>query len=169
MARPSKHDGAIYPRKDRQGLVDASIVTGTESAIRESTNTDDWQEAQRKLRERLQARDDKHPRGRPERRATTISRIGRTFFWRTIPSHRSAQQKTHEANERAVKHLKRQFGDRPCRRYHGRRYRALSSSATAGASSGQDRRRVIQKDRAEAGDSASGAAGASPYAECRRS
>ena len=36
-----------------------SIETGTETRIRESTFTDDWQEAQRKLRERLQARDDR--------------------------------------------------------------------------------------------------------------
>lgn len=35
-----------------------SIETGAET-IWESTNTDDWQEAQKKLRERLQARDDK--------------------------------------------------------------------------------------------------------------
>ena len=58
MARPSKHDGSIYPRKDGKALW---MVYRDRSGkrIRESTFTEDWQEAQRKLRERLQARDDK--------------------------------------------------------------------------------------------------------------
>ena len=58
MARPSKHDGSIYPRKDGKVLW---MVYRDRSGkrIRESTFTEDWQEAQRKLRERLQARDDK--------------------------------------------------------------------------------------------------------------
>jgi integrase len=58
LARPSKHDGSIYPRKDGKVLW---MVYRDRSGkrIRESTNTDDWQEAQRKLRERLQARDNK--------------------------------------------------------------------------------------------------------------
>jgi hypothetical protein len=58
LPQPSKHDGAIYPRKDGNVLW---MVYRDRSGkrIRESTNTDDWQEAQRKLRERLQTRDDK--------------------------------------------------------------------------------------------------------------
>jgi len=58
LARPSKHDGSIYPRKDGKVLW---MVYRDRSGkrIRESTFTEDWREAQRKLRERLQARDDK--------------------------------------------------------------------------------------------------------------
>ena len=56
MARPSKHDGVLYRRagttiwwmryRDKSG-----------ERILESTGCQDWQEAQKKLRERLQARD----------------------------------------------------------------------------------------------------------------
>ena len=51
-----------------------------ERASRESTNTEDWQEAQRKLRERLQARDDNILQIRPQGRATTFSRMGGVFL-----------------------------------------------------------------------------------------
>ena len=57
MARPSKHDGVVYRRegtqfwwmryRDRSG-----------KRCQEPTGTADWDEAQRKLRERLQARDE---------------------------------------------------------------------------------------------------------------
>ena len=57
VARPSKHDGSIYPRKDGKVLWLYRDRTG--KRIRESTSTEEWQEAQRKLRERLQARGDK--------------------------------------------------------------------------------------------------------------
>ena len=48
----------MYPRKDGKALW---MVYRDRNGrrIRESTNTEDWQEAQRKLRDRLQARDDK--------------------------------------------------------------------------------------------------------------
>jgi len=56
MARPIKHDGGLYKRegsaiwwmqyRDKIGV-----------RQRESTGTEDWDEAQRSLRERLQARD----------------------------------------------------------------------------------------------------------------
>ena len=56
MARPVKHDGGVYKRegskvwwmryRDKDGV-----------RQRESTLTEDWDEAQKRLRERLQARD----------------------------------------------------------------------------------------------------------------
>lgn len=56
MAKRLNHDGCIYPRKetkvwwmhyrDRNGIRRS-----------ESTGTEDWQEAQKRLRERLDARD----------------------------------------------------------------------------------------------------------------
>ena len=59
---------------------------------RESTFTEDWQEAQRKLRERLQARDDKIldvvRKGEQLQFADWVD-----FFWRTTPSRLSAQRR----------------------------------------------------------------------------
>jgi len=113
LARPSKHDGSIYPRKDGKVLW---MVYRDRSGkrIRESTNTDDWQEAQRKLRERLQARDD---------RVLEVVRKGEQlqfadwvdFFLENYSKPPVRAEKTHEANERAGRHLKEAFGDRSIR------------------------------------------------------
>ena len=45
------------------------------------------------LRERLQARDDKHAGDRPQRRTTYLSGLGGLFSWRTTPSRRSGQRR----------------------------------------------------------------------------
>jgi integrase len=82
--------------------------------IRESTNTEDWQEAQRKLRERLQARDDK---------VLEVVRKGEQllfadwvhFFLENYSKPPIRAEKTHEANGRASGHLKEAFGDRSIR------------------------------------------------------
>src|ERR1017187_6612669 len=58
MARPSKQDGAVFKRNDGK-ILWITYRNREGKRIRESTFTEDWQEAQRKLRERLQARDDK--------------------------------------------------------------------------------------------------------------
>jgi len=79
--------------------------------IRESTNTNDWPEAQRKLRERLQARDDK---------ILDVVRKGEQlqfadwadFFPENYSKPPIRAEKTHEANERAGLHLKEAFGHR---------------------------------------------------------
>jgi integrase len=80
--------------------------------IPESTNTDDWQEAQRKLRDRLQARDD---------RILDVVRKGEQlqfadwveYFLENYSKPPLRAQKTHEANERAGLHLRDAFGNRP--------------------------------------------------------
>jgi integrase len=56
MARPSKHDGVVYRRNDSNIWW---MRYRDKSGCRrlESTHTEDWQEAQRQLRERLEARD----------------------------------------------------------------------------------------------------------------
>ena len=109
MARPSKHDGSIYPRKDGKVLW---MVYRDRSGkrIRESTFTEDWQEAQRKLRERLQARDDKILDIVRKGEHYNL-RIGRTFFWRTTPSPRSAQKRPMKPTSACGLHLKEAFGD----------------------------------------------------------
>jgi len=57
MARPSKHDGVVYRRKD-SNIWWMRYRDNDGSRRLESTHTEDWQEAQRQLRERLRARDD---------------------------------------------------------------------------------------------------------------
>ena len=110
MPRPSRHDGSIYPRKDGKVLW---MVYRDRSGkrIRESTYTEDWQEAQRKLRERLQARDDK---------ILEVVRKGEQlqfgewvdFFLENYSKPPIRAEKTHEANQRAALHLKGAFDRR---------------------------------------------------------
>ena len=110
MARPSKHDGSIYPRKDGKVLW---MVYRDRSGkrIRESTFTEDWHEAQRKLRERLQARDDKIldvvRKGEQLQFADWVE-----FFLENYSKPPIRAEKTHEANQRAGLHLKQAFGQR---------------------------------------------------------
>jgi len=107
MARTSKHDGVLYKRsgskiwwmryRDRDG-----------KRYLETTNTEEWQEAQCKLRERLQARDQNTLR--------TIRRGEKLLFHEWVdfflenysqPPFRAAM--THQANIVALKHLKPEF------------------------------------------------------------
>jgi len=109
MARPSKHDGVLYKRtgskiwwmryRDRDG-----------KRYLESTNTEEWQAAQQKLRERLQARD--------QNTLQTIRRGEQLLFNQWVdfflenysqPPIRAAM--THHANIMALKHLKPEFGE----------------------------------------------------------
>ena len=79
--------------------------------VRESTHTEDWQEAQRKLRERLQARDGK---------ILDVVRKGEQlqfsdwadFFMENYSKPPFREPRTHEANKRAVAHLKNGFAQR---------------------------------------------------------
>jgi len=108
MPRARKYDGVVYRRagteiwwiryRDRKGI-----------ARRESSPTADWQEANKKLRERLQARDDN---------LLEVVRKGETlafgqwadFFLENYSKPPVRAEKTHEANERCIKHLKPAFG-----------------------------------------------------------
>jgi integrase len=108
MPRARKYDGVVYRRagtqiwwiryRDRKGF-----------ARRESSQTADWQEANKKLRERLQARDDN---------LLEVVRKGETlayeqwadFFLENYSRPPLRAEKTHEANERCTKHLKAAFG-----------------------------------------------------------
>ncbi len=107
MPRARKYDGVVYRRagteiwwiryRDRKGV-----------ARRESSLTADWQEANKKLRERLQARDDN---------LLEVIRKGETlaygqwadFFLENYSKPPVRAEKTHEANERCIKHLKAAF------------------------------------------------------------
>lgn len=108
MARPSKHDGVVYRRGD-SNIWWMRYRDASGSRHLESTGTEDWNEAQRHLRERLQARDN---------RTLEVVRRGEQLIFRdwaavfmenySKPPIRAA--KTHEANERAMKHLQAVFG-----------------------------------------------------------
>ena len=84
MARPSKHDGVVYRRKD-SNVWWMRYRDKSGSRRLESTHTEDWQEAQRQLRERLEA-------GITIRCISSagasclLLAIGQTFSWKTIPS-----------------------------------------------------------------------------------
>ena len=88
MARPSKHDGSVYKRNDGK-ILWITYRDRNGRRIRESTFTEDWQEAQRKLRERLQARDDKLLEIVRKGRATSILRMGGLFSGKLFPTTNS--------------------------------------------------------------------------------
>jgi hypothetical protein len=98
---------APYPRKGGKVLW---MVYRDRSGkrIRESTFTEDWQEAQRKLRERLQARDDKIldvvRKGEQLQFADWVD-----FFLENYSKPPIRAEKTHEANERAGLHLNKRL------------------------------------------------------------
>jgi integrase len=108
MARPSKHDGVLYKRNGTQFWW-MRYRDKTGERRQEPTGTSDWHEAQRKLRERLQARDDN---------ILEIVRKGEQLLFKewadffldhySKPPIRSP--KTHVANKRAAKHLTATFG-----------------------------------------------------------
>jgi integrase len=107
MARPRKHDGVVYRRPNTRVLW-MSYLDRAGKRIRESTFTEDWQEANKKLRERLDARDN---------RVLEIVRKGEQmgfepwveFFLENYSKPPIRADKTHAANMRASKHLKAAF------------------------------------------------------------
>ena len=111
MPRPSKHDGVLYRRKE-------SVIWWMryrdKSGERqfESTGCIDWQEANKKLRERLTARDEN---------VLAVVRRGEQLLFQEWADHFMAnysqplirEPKTHAANGRAVKHLMNSFSSKP--------------------------------------------------------
>ena len=108
MARPSKHDGVVYRRGDSKVWWMRYRDASGDRRL-ESTNTDDWDETQRRLHERLHARDN---------RTLEVVRKGEQLtsqdwsdsFMENYSAPPIRAPKTHEANERAMKHLRATFG-----------------------------------------------------------
>jgi len=108
MARPSKHDGVVYRRtgtklwwmryRDRDG-----------KRRQESTGTADWQEAQAKLRERLQARDENILEIVRKGEQLSFSEWA-DFFLESYSKPPIRMPQTHEINLRVMKHLELAFG-----------------------------------------------------------
>ena len=107
MPKPRKHDGVVYPRKDGKILWMRYRDRNGEPR-RESTRTEDWREANRVLRERLQARDGNLLEVIRKGEALNFGEWVDCFLEKySKPPIRSA--KTHEANVRCANHLKAEF------------------------------------------------------------
>ncbi len=111
MPRARKYDGVVYRRagtdfwwiryRDRKGI-----------ARRESSQTADWDEANKRLRDRLQARDNNLLEAVRKGETLTYGQWANLFLENySKPPVRA--EKTHEANLRCGKHLKTAFGASP--------------------------------------------------------
>jgi site-specific recombinase XerD len=110
MSKPKKRDGAVYARSDGKVLW-IRYWDRNGKPRRESTHTTDWDEANRKLRERLQARDGNLLEVIRKGEALNFGEWADSFLKSySKPPIRAA--KTHEANMRCIVHLKAAFGDR---------------------------------------------------------
>jgi integrase len=107
LARPVKHDGGLYKRdgskiwwmryRDKDGI-----------RQRESSLTKDWDEAQKRLRERLQARDNNTLPALRRGQDLTFGEWS-DFYLENFSRPPFRAQKTHEVNQRALKHLRKMF------------------------------------------------------------
>jgi integrase len=107
MPRARKYDGVVYPRtgtaiwwiryRDRNGV-----------PRRESSLTANWQEANKRLRERLQARDDNLLEIRRKGETLTYGQWA-DFFLETYSKPPMRAANTHAANQRCIKLLKAAF------------------------------------------------------------
>src|SRR5271163_5140323 len=107
MPRSRVHDGVVFRRKEsRVWWIRYRDRNGVR--LRESTLTEDWNEAQRKLRDKLQARD---------RNVLDVVKKGESlsfgqwadFFLETYSKPPTRAEATHEINLHAAKHLKGAF------------------------------------------------------------
>jgi integrase len=110
MSKPQKHDGVVYARNDGK-ILWILYRDRNGKRCRESSGTENWQEANRKLRERLQARDGN---------LLEVIRKGESLgfeewvdsFLDNYSKPPIRAQKTHEANQRCANHLKAAFSGR---------------------------------------------------------
>jgi integrase len=107
LARPVKHDGSLYKRdeskvwwmhyRDKGGV-----------RRRESTLSEDWGEAQKCLRDRLQARDNNTLPALRRGQDLTFGEWA-DFYLENFSRPPFRALKTHEVNQRALKHLRKMF------------------------------------------------------------
>src|SRR5713101_5386238 len=110
MSKPRKQDGVVYSRKDGR-ILWIRYRDRNGKPCRESTQTEDWQEANRKLRERLQARDGNLLEAIREGEALDFGERVDSFLENySKPPIRA--HKTHEAYMRCATHLKAAFPGR---------------------------------------------------------
>lgn len=110
MSKTQKQDGIVYSRNDGK-ILWIRYRDRNGKRCRESTGTEDWQEANRKLRERLQARDGNLLEAIRKGEALGFEQWVDSFLESySSPPIRAA--KTHEANLRCAAHLKAAFAGR---------------------------------------------------------
>jgi hypothetical protein len=102
MARPVKHDGGLYKRSESK-IWWMQYRDKIGQRQRESTGSEDWNEAQRILRERLQARDNNSLPSLRRGQELTFGEWAR-FYLENFSKPPFRAKKTHEVNERGVKH-----------------------------------------------------------------
>jgi integrase len=108
MARPSKHDGVVYKRND-SNIWWMRYRDKTGRRRLESTNTTDWDEAQRQMRERLAARDNNTLDVIRKGKQTTFDEWA-GFFLENYSKPPKRASGTHRANQTALKNLRPMFG-----------------------------------------------------------
>ena len=135
MPKPRKQDGVVYSRKDGK-ILWIRYRDRSGKPCRESTQTEDWQEANKKLRERLQARDDNLleviRKGEALGFGEWVDSFLENYSKPPIRAHKS-----HEANMRCATHLKAAFP--------GRRLVDISADAIEGYLRNRLRQRVRVK------------------------
>ena len=109
MARPRKHDGRVF-RKEESRFWWMEYRDREGQRQRESTNTDDWDEAQKKLRERLQSRDDNTLPMFRKGEQIAFSQWA-DHFLEAFSKPPIRANKTHLSYTRVAKHLKAGFGE----------------------------------------------------------
>lgn len=109
MARPIKHDGSLFKRAGTKIWWMQYREKGGQRR-RESTGTEDWDEAQKRLRERLQARDTNSLAALRKGRDLAFVEWA-DFYLENFSKPPFRARKTHEVNQRALKHLSAVFGN----------------------------------------------------------
>ena len=107
MARPRKHDGGLF-RRDGSKFWWMQYRDNDGVRHRESTFTEDWEEAQRLLRERLQARDSNALPALRRGKSLTFGEWA-DFYLENFSQPPFRAPKTHEVNQRALKRWRTMF------------------------------------------------------------
>ncbi len=107
MARPVKHDGSLFKRTESK-VWWMQYRDKVGQRHRESTETEDWNEAQQRLRERLQARDNNTLSSLRRGQELTFEEWA-DFYLENFSKPPFRALKTHEVNQRAMKHLRAVF------------------------------------------------------------
>src|SRR4051812_99661 len=108
MARPGKHDGVVYRRQD-SSIWWMRYRDKTGRRRLESTGTDDWDEAQKQMRERLAARDNNTLDAIRKGKEKTFDEFA-DFFLEGYLKPPIRAEATHEANLTALNALRPVFG-----------------------------------------------------------
>src|ERR1017187_8369135 len=109
MARPRHHDGRLF-RKEESKFWWMDYRDRDGKRQRESTNSEEWEEAQRRLRERLQARDS-NTLPLLRKGEQLIFAQWSEYFLEAFAKPPIRAAKTYLSYRRVVKHLNAEFGD----------------------------------------------------------